>query len=462
MSKTIFKKYLRKFENPRFGSFAVIISFVIAGTILLIATKASTPNGSFEAENGSRLGGVQQQTNANASGGGYVKFGPSLGTTVRRFYADNASWNLPASHFGAATDPKLTMYRDRFWEYAGISAPPGATNVDFKDYSVPMYDISEGNKDVRLFQVLWAQNQQSFSTTGLNIGSTIKWNDNWKPGTGNDRIMHVVDLASGTTFGFWVVGEPKNNCVDANPLGITAFDGPNTKAGYDPGNPNHLCMAAANFTSGLYSITDGTTHNERGMGIDKLALVTRADEVKSGAIRHAIELTITSTMFGAPECSPNKGYSAPGAGTSCGFYLAPATRVEFATNENNRIGQRCEGRPITVDNAARSLTVPEGIRLALNISDNDIEAWLNSRGYTGAKRNTARIFAVALRDYGGIVAETGCNGIGIETDGLMNPTSARTWAELGITDIPGDNNPHGDLLQGLLTKERLYVVNPPN
>ena len=76
---------------------------------------------------------------------------------------------------------------------------------------------------------------------------------------------------------------------------------------------------------------------------------------------------------------------------------------------------------------------PDGLRIAVNITDAQINNWLDSRGFTGAKRNTARIFAVAMRDYGGIVLETGCYGIGMETDGLFDtrPGGSRDiWASL--------------------------------
>jgi hypothetical protein len=455
-------RYFRRLaRSNRARPLIIVLSFVLVGTIILIATKAATPNGSLESESGTRSTNTSIGYDSKASNGMFIRFGATGdGNQSRRFFADDASWNKPVSAFGAATDNRLTQYADRFWNYAGLPAEPGDTNVHFRDYSVPIYDVSEANTTVRIFQAIWAQNQQSFSTAGGQIGDTVPWNTSWKPGTGNDRIMHIVNYDTGYNYGFWVVDEPKIACNDRNIFGIALFDGPNTKAGYEPDNPNHLCMAAYGQYTGLYTVKDGTTHNDRGMGIDKLALVTRANEVKSGAIRHALELTITSTMFGSPECSPANSAFVSGAGVDCGFYLPPSTRVEFSGNENDRITNRCSV-PTQVNSTGRSKTIPEGIRIALNISDGDIQAWLNQRGFTGAKRETARIFAVALRDYGAIVGETGCFGIGIETDGLMNPTTANTWASLGITDIPGDKNPHGDLLDGLFTRQRIYVVNPP-
>lgn len=459
----------KRFYTPRFSkrSISLIVSFALIGTLLLIISFASTSTSTIEPEDSNqKTSSISSITDPSASGGGAIRFGTANpgNVGVRRFFADDASWNRPASDFGESTT--LTPYVDRFWNYAGLpSTQLGGTNVDFRDYSVPIYDIAEANKNVRVFQAMWAQNQQVFSTSDLAIGSTIRWNDNWIPGTGNDRIMHYINQDTGENFGFWVVGEPKEACDDHSIFPPFIQDGPNTRAGYQIGNPDHLCMAAANHTNGLYTIKDGTTHTERGMGIDKLALVTRAKEVRSGAIRHALELTITSTMFGEPVCANNSSTIA-GAGTDCGFYLKPATRVEFATNENNRIGTRCGtnaggGYEISVNSASRAKTIPEGMRLALKITDPEIETWLNSRNYSGEKRNTARKFAVAFRDYGAIIAETGCFGIGIETDGMQNPTTKADWEAAGIID-DGSNNPSGDLLKGLITRERLYAVNPPN
>ena len=99
------------------------------------------------------------------------------------------------------------------------------------------------------------------------------------------------------------------------------------------------------------------------------------------------------------------------------------------------------------------------MRFALHISDAEITSWLDNKGYTGVLRDTARTFAKAWRDYGAIVAETGGYGIGIETDGLIGPAK-NTWAELGIVD-DGSTQPFGNLLDGLITEQRLYVVKPP-
>jgi hypothetical protein len=106
---------------------------------------------------------------------------------------------------------------------------------------------------------------------------------------------------------------------------------------------------------------------------------------------------------------------------------------------------------------ARTLqTVPEGIRFALNLIDRQISTWLDSRGYTGATRNTARIFAVGLRDYGWIIGETGCYRAAIETDGLIDPVSRAKRPAPGVQD----SSTMGRLLDGVFTQSAIYVVHP--
>ena len=46
------------------------------------------------------------------------------------------------------------------------------------------------------------------------------------------------------------------------------------------------------------------------------------------------------------------------------------------------------------DLAALARAVPEGARFSIDVTDAEIEAWLNSRGYTGSLRTTARTIAI--------------------------------------------------------------------
>lgn len=367
----------------------------------------------------------------------------------RRYFADTATWNRPVSEFGRSAT--YERYAGVFYDFAGggEASRRGEFKTQFRDYSVPIYDADDATGTARVYQANWASEQLDMGN--VERGDTVPWNPDWKAGTGNDRALIVVNHDSGEAWEFWRAGEPGLNCFD----GI----GPNVRAGYRPGGDDQLCVATVRYVDNLYSASDadGTTIASRGMGVNKVAMVTRADEVLSGSIRHALELTVTNTMFGEPTCSPADDGSARGAGTRCGFYLPPATRLEWAEGAEDRCGAK---RTVEISDENRARMVPPGLRIAIDISDAEIERWLDQRGYSGALRSTAKTFAVAFRDYGAVVAETGCAGVGIQTDGLVNPTSANAWKRAGIVDDDSDN-PMSDLLDGLVTRDRLYVVEPP-
>jgi hypothetical protein len=60
---------------------AIVVLVAIFGTVLIIFSHAATPFASYEAENGSLGNGATAQSNSNASGGSYVKFGSSAVVT---------------------------------------------------------------------------------------------------------------------------------------------------------------------------------------------------------------------------------------------------------------------------------------------------------------------------------------------------------------------------------------------
>ena len=97
------------------------------------------------------------------------------------------------------------------------------------------------------------------------------------------------------------------------------------------------------------------------------------------------------------------------------------------------------------------------MRFALDITYEQIDAWVNSRTDLNATRkSTARIFARALKDYGMIVADTNGGSPSIQQAGGINPDNAAKWTALGMGPNDKDN-----LLNGLITATNLYVVNPP-
>lgn len=437
----------------------ILAVFGVIGAGSLIHSFALNNTVAFEAEGGQTSGNAIVANDLSASNGKHIRFG-----AVRRFFSPDASWNKTVDQMGGKDEflsnsvnpsDSIKNYAKRLWDYGGgyerqPVSPPGNFNLNFKNYSVPIYDMTTKTTDsAKVFQLGWAIGQQVISHTGLNIGSTIPWNPSWKPGTGNDKILHIVNYSTGKAYELWVVEENKSGC--ALILG-------NVIAGFDINNPNHICLAAIETYDNLFTAKDGdgSTMSGRGMGINNLALVVRADEVKTGNIGHALPITVSNAMFGPDMVSPATDPTQSGAGVSKGFYLPPATRLEHI----NPVTLTRGSSPLSdFSDTARSKTIPSGMRFALHISDAEITSWLDNKGYTGVLRDTARTFAKAWRDYGAIVAETGGYGIGIETDGLIGPAK-NTWAELGIVD-DGSTQPFGNLLDGLITEQRLYVVKPP-
>lgn len=354
---------------------------------------------------------------------------------ARPLFSPTASWNRTAAELGYST--RYASLGDIWWTYGGGGvAPPATVTLALTDYSVPIYDAADATTSAYAYQAAGYAALFGISNTGLTNGAKVPWNYTWRPAPGNDALMVIVDRHTDEWWELGGVNQLPVNCafVAAN---ITATPP------YDPTAANHLCLGGIQHGTGLYGLN---LFVGRGMGnVPKLALITRADEVASGTIRHALEMTSTATMWGAPECGPND----PGAGDTCGYYLAPATRVEWNTSA---AATRCAPTPTP----PRSQTVPEGTRLALDITDAELDAWATSRGYTGQRRTTALTFARALRDYGWVIAETGCYGNSIETDGTTNPATAATWARLGLTGTPADAH----LLDNLFAPGRIRVVNP--
>ena len=496
---------MKSFRKIKFDKFnisdrrrlLIILVIIAIGVGILGLSNASTTSTSLEPELGTKSSNIISDSEITASGNKSIKF-----SGVRRFFADDASWNKTVAELGGEYTALKTMnvpnndFAKRLWDYGGgtvSGAPPGSFYLSLKDYSVPIYDINTATTTARVYQVGWATQQQSFSFTGMKVGDTIPWNPNWKPGTGNDGILQFVNFQTGKVYGIWAFNQSPFSCID--------FIGLNAQNGFDPSNPNHLCIAAINTYDNLYtaSDSDNTTSLDRGMGINKLALVVRADEVASGAIRHALPLTTSNPMFGAgsdtlgvttqpvyggtPPCINlvSKGIAPPGtgmiaqqfnplsspseAGFSKGFYLKPATRLE---HEFGYLGGTLTNgcvTPAPTTDVERSKTNPSGMRFALNITYDEIDSWVASKtSWSAEKKKTAKVFARAWKDYGAIIAETGGYGIGIETDGVVDPISRAKWESLGL---PADNtnnaNPVSshDIFDGLLTRDRLYVVKPP-
>ncbi|MCA9329667.1 hypothetical protein KDA11_03405 [Candidatus Saccharibacteria bacterium] len=439
------KRKINDYQRP----VVIILAFAIVGTIMLVLSKAAVPNASIEAEKGTATG-INVIANDQASGGQAIRFS---NTTVRRFFADDASWNQTVTQIGGEVT-QLKSFAERFYDYGGGIMPatktqlpaPQIMRLSLVDYSVPIYDMLEATTTVKVFQMGDMAQSMKLSRTGVKNGDSIPWNPSWKAGEGNDAIMHIVNYQTGEAYELWMVHRDRDiNCAGFAILGQFS-------AGKD------LCLGAVEHYNNLWTAKDGSTIVGRGNGINNLALVTRADEVATGNIGHAIALTVSNPMFGPDliDTADEPLTDLANAGTNKAFFMRPGTRLEHKCNSRSKIFL---DDSLPMDATTRSKTIPSGMRFAAKLTENDITAWLDSKGYTGAKRQTAATFARAWRDYGGVVAETGAYGVTIETDGVIGPAKDR-WVELGLYDATTKQQSNLDF-SGLLTRDRLYVVKPP-
>ena len=61
-----------------------------------------------------------------------VPLAPVLG--VRRYFAEQTSWNQPAAVYGPSKT--LQPYAQRWWDHGGGGDKPGSVNVAFGDWSI--------------------------------------------------------------------------------------------------------------------------------------------------------------------------------------------------------------------------------------------------------------------------------------------------------------------------------------
>lgn len=158
----------------------------------------------------------------------------------------------------------------------------------------------------------------------------------------------------------------------------------------------------------------------RGVGIPYLAMLVRGSEVVSGRISHALGMPVINT----------DGYQ----------FFPPATKVEFPKKRKNGL--------------------PEGIRFAIDVSDAEIEAWIAALPpeLPDATRASARVIARALREYGWFVVDT-AGAATVQFESRL--TAGECWKKAGLETIEiGDKEYPRDLLDGLLTRERIYALVP--
>ncbi|HYE36639.1 hypothetical protein [Methylocaldum sp.] len=185
-------------------------------------------------------------------------------------------------------------------------------------------------------------------------------------------------------------------------------------------NGSSIRVSNGNLVPGSYLTKEDGFKPSRGCGIPYLAMLVRPEEIAQGKIEHALSM--------------------PSRNTAKAF-VAPATKSDGRETANG---------------------MPMGTRFALNITDAEIDAWVKSlpSQLSGQTRRAARIIAVALRDYGWFITDTS-GGAHLQFED--NATAKAKWVALGLgsQSVNWKSYP-ADLLDGLITKNRIYAIAPSN
>jgi hypothetical protein len=407
-----------------------------------------------------------------------------------RIFQYGNTWNAGGDYW---TADKIPAQKGKFMTQFGL-------NGDANDYSTPIYHITPEIKakgNLKQFKICNAVSCLPSNLDDKNCwnredikcmapDTAIPWDNSWRPSgstdgdpanDANDKEMIIIDDTTGQMYGTWMYDDGGWSCA----LGRTIWY---ALMGKSP--ETRQCVGAASTTydasgkpANYYTYNQGVA-SERGMGIQNAAMIVTPEEVQAGEIRHALTMEAFNTMGGKVCSDAQLAANNPNiVGKTCGFAVAPATRVEFSeavdvsrvtdgatagscTDMADKVADPVSGKTfrqlLTIDKL-----VPEGMRFKLTWSEAQIDTWLSNKAKTDstyaegtAKRNTAKIFAIALKDYGWIVGDTTCAGAGFTTAGAANPDAKAKWASVGIKDSSSQM-----LLEGLFTADNIIAVDPP-
>lgn len=477
------KKLKQLFTNSRLlikRGLVYFLVFALIGILTLFITRASTTNLSVEPENGLKSGILSTVSNSSASGGGYVRFGTTssseCGKRVQNYSYQvpfgNAVWNQPVCNLPQYS--KSAEYAERFYNWANVNDGTPATStvrgklgmgLDFPKptpfdpdgtrniWSRNVYSASDATTTTKVRSHKWPSNLDGTKWndnpvlakpgySSYNPETSIPWNPAWKTGQAGDNEIVIIDESSGRIYEIWGYWK-------------TDFD---RLAKCQLNDPSRICAMSVNIGRDIdgniidYRTFEGL-HGDRGVGFSKLITFTRPQEILAGEIRHALGVAAPSTMYGPPCTAEQLGTAAEG--NTCGVAFAPATKIEHGDRITPDYLRSPYNQTYTLDK-----TVPEGMRFALDISDQEIDNWISSQDRFDDNpqlANSARVIAIALRDYGFMIVDTSGNGAGIQASGAENPKDLALWNQLGFhTDDDGPK-----LLSGLIQKDKLYVVEPP-
>lgn len=329
-----------------------------------------------------------------------------------------SSINQTAAALGPASDSLQPLAR-RVIKYGGGPAPSGLFGLSMGDYSDPIYQLmfdstgkpytynSKGEKIPAFWTYVFPAAWSLAVGSGGNIspGSPMPDSSTFIAGTGHDNIFLLEDRATGRVWSVWMARQAGITAVNFTSPALAAASFQNIGAGVLWKYPQHTVGGAS---VGKPFLETSKVSVQRGMGIDKRALITTGEEIVDGVIRHPLELTIANTWYCDDLKTAVQGVD----------WLYPATRCEW-----DKIRYQNRNRDGVLLDLDKSKLVPEGLRVAFQVSIAERETWLDSKGFAKGSnwRRFWRIIIDALCDYGFVIAETGGFGMRVEMTGVLGP-----------------------------------------
>lgn len=421
---------------------AIVLAVAVIGIWVVLSSRAATTN---TATCGATVSNYSYQ----------VPFGKAV-------------WNQPIC--GLPRHPQSADYASRLYKwgnlndgtstayYGKVSTNPGypkpnEINPYGSLFSREVYYASKSTTETQVASVSYDSNLDGESVKTFTPNTKIPWNPKWETGQGGDNEMIILDDRPGPTQGrvYFVAGywtsQPSFPYRKTPPLGC-----------YAAWSQGRICAYNTTVARDLQgNYIDYRTYEgfikDRGVGIPYLATLTLPEEVEAGEVRHALGISIPNTAYG-PVCNKSQLGNWSQEGKTCGTAVMPATKFEWASSTTPHMLSAPLQKVYTLDK-----TIPEGMRFGIDVTYEQIDKWIQSRPDLVAnprRAKTARILAVAMKDYGLLVADTSGSGVGLQMAGGANPDNAKKWTDLGLGPNEKDN-----MLDGLITTSNLYVVDPP-
>jgi hypothetical protein len=326
-----------------------------------------------------------------------------------RIFQYGNTWNAGGDYW---TADKIPAQKGKFMTQFGL-------NGDANDYSTPIYHITPEIKakgNLKQFKICNAVSCLPSNLDDKNCwnredikcmapDTAIPWDNSWRPSgstdgdlanDANDKEMIIIDDTTGQMYGTWMYDDGGWSCA----LGRTIWY---ALMGKSP--ETRQCVGAASTTydasgkpANYYTYNQGVA-SERGMGIQNAAMIVTPEEVQAGEIRHALTMEAFNTMGGTVCSDAQLAANNPNVvGKTCGFAVAPATRVEFSeavdvsrvtdgatagscTDMADKVADPVSGKTfrqlLTIDKL-----VPEGMRFKLTWSEAQIDKWLDDKAKT--------------------------------------------------------------------------------